>query len=454
MIWRYALNKVLMISYPFPPLMKSGSFRPAKFVKYLPQNNWQPIVITVIPTLNDPMDDTLTKSLPNDLQVIRIHAPHPRPMERIFDWYKRLRDDDSPQKSQNEPASNEDDLSFIARIFRIIQKLIITPLSIVQYPPIDHALYWSLRIIPVARKIIIENDVKLVFTTSPPFSSLITGLILKKITGVPWVADFRDPWTTEKLRYGSKGWRLSVDRFIERYTLRRANCVIGVTPNWVKDLQHLAGEHHTTNKYFLITNGYDESDFANRTLPNLEIEPEVRISHIGSMYQGGIEVLLNGLSNIAPSALSRLRIELIGYLHPHDLDKLTDANHLENISYQPQRITHEQSLDLMRNSHVLLLSLPFDYFPGKVFEYMRVGRPVLAIAHNSEIAKLINKSGIGCVVNSNDSYSLIKILEQIAFDYEGFKGRYYHPNWEYIHQFERSVLTQKLSTIFNNASTN
>jgi glycosyltransferase involved in cell wall biosynthesis len=434
--------------------MKSGTFRPAKFVKYLPRYNWQPLVITITTNSNTQIDDTLVKDLPNDLQVIRIRAPHPHPRDHFVNWVKRwgyLGQDEKPRKGRTD---TEDKSSMLDRIKKIIQKFIIAPLTLIQFPPVDHSFYWSLRIIPVARRIIKENDVKLIYTTSPPFSPLVTGWILKNITGIPWVADFRDPWTTDVLRYKSKGWRLRVNRFVEHHTLRGADSVIGVTPNWVEDLQSLAGEPEKSEKYHLITNGYDESDFTDFSLPELDVATAKKITHIGSIYHGGIEDLLNGLSHIDHSALSKLRIELIGYMHPHELEKLTHATYLSNISYQPDRISHEQSLVLMRNSHVLFLSLPYECYPGKVFEYMRVGRPVLAIAQPGAITNLINQTGIGCVVSRNDSDNLIKTLEQIAFDYEGFVGNYYHPNWEVIHQFERRVLTKKLSTVFNNVSTN
>jgi len=443
-----------MISYPFPPITKSGTFRPAKFVKYLPQYNWQPFVITIKPKSKDPIDDSLTKDLPDGLPVVRITAWHPRPRDHFLDWLKGKRMPSSVDKPGNGNASAEGKPSILARITKFFEKLIEIPLSFIQYPPVDRSIYWSLRIIPAARKIIKKNDINVIFTTSPPFSPLVTGLVLKKIYGIPWVVDFRDPWTTEKLRYGSTGWRLKINRFIERRALQEADGVIGVTPNWVDDLKHLTGDSETSDKFFLITNGYDETDFANHAVPDVDVETEIKISHIGSIYEGGLEVLLNGMSHLDHSALSKLKVDIIGYMHPHDLDKLTQATTNGNISYQPQRLSHDQSLDLMRKSHVLLLSLPFEYYPGKLFEYMRVGRPVLALAPEGSAAELIEQTQIGCVINREDTDQLTNVLEQIAFDYEGFVERYYHPNWEFIHQFERRILTQKLSTIFTNLSPN
>ena len=448
------MNNVLVISYPFPPLTRSGTYRPAKFVKYLPEYDWKPVVITVSPNLDDPIDNTLSKDIPKDLKIIRIPAPQPKPMDHFLNLVDRFRNRDSGIIRNNEDQSKQKNLSIIARLKNFIKKVLLAPLSFVQYPPIDREIFWSLRVIPVARKAIKENDIKIIFTTSPPFSPLITGLILKMITGVPWVADFRDPWTTEELRYRTTGWRSNVNRFVERKTLRGANSVIGVTPNWIDDLQHIAGETKKSNKYYLITNGYDEADFSSLTLADLTFNSEVKISHIGSMYQGSIEPLLNGLTQIDQSVITKLRVEIIGYMHPQDLDMLSSTSYPGKIIYQHQRITHEESLELMCNSHVLLLSLPFEYFPGKVFEYMRVGRPVLAIAQDGAVADLIKKSGIGYVVNQRDSENLVKILEQVALDYGAFVDTYYHPNWEYIHQFERRILTQKLSSIFYKESLN
>jgi glycosyltransferase involved in cell wall biosynthesis len=442
-----------MIAYPFPPVTKSGTFRPAKFAKYLPHCDWQPYIITISPKSNDPIDETLSKDLPEDLEIIRIRANHPRPRDRFLNWLKRRRVIRFAEGSQNGNESQANNSAW-AKISNIVLKVVTLPLSFIEYPPVDKALYWSLRIIPAAWKTIKEHDIKVIYTTSPPFSPLITALVLKQFTGLSWVVDFRDPWTTEDLRYGSTGWRLTLNKYIERYSLRKADIVIGVTPKWVGDLRHLAGELETSNKYYLITNGYDESDFGSHPLPELNNQSEIKISHIGSIYEGGVGVLLDGLKHVDPTSQTKLRIEIVGYMHPHDLEKLNNAPHLSNISYHPQRLSHEQSLEIMRNSHVLLLSLPFEYYPGKLFEYMRIGRPVLAVAPEGSAAELIEKAQIGCVVNRDDSHRLSEVLDQIASDYEGFVGSCYHPDWEYIHQFERRILTQKLGSLFDNLATN
>jgi glycosyltransferase involved in cell wall biosynthesis len=330
--------------------------------------------------------------------------------------------------------------------------LILAPFSIIQYPPIDGELYWSFRILPEVYKIIKSEDINVIFTTSAPWSVLISGLILQRFTGVPWVADMRDPWTTEELRYRSTGWRYSVDKYIERKCLGNADIVIGVHPKWIEDLGSRSEENHSSGKFVLITNGFDESDFSNHSLSDLNSDNGIKISHIGSMFEGSLEPLLTSLENLDNSILINLSLEFIGYIHPKDLDELNKSPVRRIINYQPQRIPHKKALEEMEGSHILFLSLPFEYFPGKIFEYMRTGRPVLAIVHNCSVRELIEKSQVGCVINQDDTDKLSEVLKQIVLDYDGFLQEYYHPNWDYISQFDRRNLTYKLSCVFDRVS--
>jgi glycosyltransferase involved in cell wall biosynthesis len=445
------LRKALIIAHQFPPLAGSGSFRPAKFVKYLDQLGWQPYVITtqVISSLG--FDQTLTEDLPGTVPILRISSPFPKPRDRVIRWLVEY----SPVcRHEIKRAFDKtwEPRSIINRTLRIFLKIFLFPLTLIQYPPIDPVIYWSIKIISPAYKLIKSEQIEVIFTTSAPWSSLISGLILKKITGQPWVADMRDPWTTEELRYGTKSWRRAIDKYLERLCLRNADIVIGVTSKWLEDLQRITGEESAVGKYELITNGYDESDFEDCSVPFLNSKSEIMISHVGSMFRGGLEPLLLSLNNFNGELLERIRFELIGYVHPLDQESLANSTARSSFYCQPKRITHVQSLQIMRESHVLLLTLPFEYYPGKLFEYMRVGRPVLALVPEGSVANLIERAQIGCVIYRENTDRLSEVLEQILFDYDGFVQKHYQPNWDFIRQFERKILTKKLSSIFDRVS--
>lgn len=420
-------------------------------MKYLDQFGWQPYVITTKCINSLGFDQTLTEDLPETVPIIRISSPFPKPRDRVIKW---LVEHSPVFKLEIQRAFDKtwEPRSVINRAIRFILKIIFFPLTLIQYPPIDPEIYWSIKIISPAYNLIKSEKIEVILTTSAPWSLLISGLILKKITGRPWVADMRDPWTTEELRYGTKSWRRAIDKYFEKLCLINADVVIGVTPNWLDDLKRITGEESAIGKYELITNGYDESDFKDYSLPVLNRNSEITISYIGSMFRGGLEPLLLSFQNLNGPLLERIRFELIGYVHPKDQENLATSTARSLFNYQPKRITHLQSLQIMRESHVLLLTLPLEYYPGKVFEYLRVGRPVLALVPEGSAANLIERAQIGCVIYRENTERLSEALERIVFDYDGFLQKYYQPNWDFIRQFERKVLTKKLSSIFDRVS--
>lgn len=438
----------MFIAHQFPPISGSGSFRPAKFVKYLPIFGWQPLVITTKRIKSLGYDSTLSEDIPENTQIFRFSSPFPKPRDKVIKWLMKY----FPILKNEIGKTYDRDWqlkSITRRMLRLVLKIIFIPLTLVQYPPFDPVFYWSIKIIFPAYKLIKSEAIEVIFTTSAPWSSLLSGLILKMITKRPWVADLRDPWTTEELRYSTRSWRGTLDRYFESLFLRNADIVIGVTPNWVADLQRLAGQESVSGKFELITNGYDESDFVNIPLPKLNDDSGIMISHVGSMFRGGLEPLLSSLQNTNGTVKERINFQLIGYIHPQDQAVLAKSTLKSAFTYRSKRITHLRALQIMRESHVLLLSLPLEYYPGKVFEYMRVGRPVLALVSEGSAANLIKEAQIGCVVNRKDTDRLSGVLEQIAFDYDGFVKQYYKPNREFIQRFERKILTNKLSSIFD-----
>jgi glycosyltransferase involved in cell wall biosynthesis len=153
------------------------------------------------------------------------------------------------------------------------------------------------------------------------------------------------------------------------------------------------------------------------------------------------------------SARSRLHIELVGYIHPDDRAALDKSTCVPPIVVHTERVSHSEAIGLMRRSHVLLLLAPFDYYPGKLFEYMAANRPVLMIGPDNIAADLVRRCGIGCAVEPDDIERLAQVLRQIALDYEGFVAEYYHPNWEEINRYDRKAQTQRLAALLDSLTT-
>ena len=439
------MRKVLIIANRFPPIASSGSFRPAKFVKYLSQFGWQAYVISTDRSQGEGFDETLLRDIPSDVRVFRIPTPQPRPIDRLNKWL------DGEHRTSNRSLSPQNPPQTTRRVSRlgVLRKAVLAPLRAIQYPPIDGEIYWALRVLLPARRLVLSEDIDLILTTSPPWSSMLSGLLLKFVTGRPWVADLRDPWTTDKARYGVTGWRHKIDRFLEPLLLRQADGIVAVTKDWMEDLRDRVGPNDGKNRLYLITNGYDEADFHTKPEHAPANGSIIDLWHIGSLYQGALTPLLAALNRLDERNQAMLRFHLVGYLHPQDIQRLETSPVREMFVHREKRLSHPDALLRMHDARILLLLNAYDCYPGKLFEYMRSGRPVLAITPPGLAADLVVRSGVGRVVFREDPERLTSILAEIAEDYEAFVRGAHTPRWEVIKQFERRHLAGMLGEVLS-----
>lgn len=141
---------------------------------------------------------------------------------------------------------------------RLIQ-ILTAPLAPFEFPLVDAGLYWALAIIPGCLHLIRQEKIDVIYSTSFPCSDHVTGYLLKKLTGLTWVADFRDPWTQNASARNS-GWRFRLDQWVESRLLHTADRVIGVTPTYTAELHRLPPNRPETH-FVTIENGYDLADF-------------------------------------------------------------------------------------------------------------------------------------------------------------------------------------------------
>lgn len=457
------MRKVLLIAYYFPPIGGSGVQRPTKFVKYLPEFGWQPTVISTDCPYGDGIegrDEMLLVDIPAPVRVWRVPTPQPRPVYRLAQWFRwrsaaveAYRRGVTPPPATVTPEEQRSP-NPAARL----RHAMLAPLYLIHNPPVDPALYWALRIVPLARQIIRWEQIDVVLTTVPPWSALLTGALLRRLTGRPWVADFRDPWTDNEFTYAPTPRRRRCDEFLERRLLDAADAVISVTPPWLEGLRRKT--RRADKPFVLIPNGWDRDDFPDLAAVRAGLPPptsadgRIVLLHPGSAYKGEPLPLLAALDRLAAEgmALDRLCFHFIGYVHPEDRQAILASPHARLFRLDPQRVPHDRALRLMRETHVLLLLLRKGpgASSGKIFEYMVAGRPVLASGAPAGVAgQMVQACGIGSVVAPEDVGEMARVLRQVITDYGRFAAEMYRPNWAEIAKYERRSLAGDLARMLN-----
>ena len=399
------MKKILIITYYFPPSGGSGVQRWLKFVKYLPQFGWQPIVLTVNPKkANFPhFDHSLEKNIPPEVRV-----EHTDTFE-ILDFYKKI----SAEKAA--PSGNltaEKYSSFPQKVFRFIRGNFLLP---------DPRRGWNKYAYRRACELIEKENIQHIVTTSPPHSTQLIGLRLKKKFPVlTWFADFRDPWTDVfyyKLLYPT---RLAdrVNKRYERKVLETADKVI-VTHETTRNVFLSKSEKILPEKIAVITNGFDEDDFA---AVKDNVLSRFTVTYIGILTNADdLKSLLSAFSKIENKENCLLRfVGQSGTVVASEIAKYSLEKYTEIV---PQ-VSHSDVVQLMADSSVLLLLTPNEseassVLPGKLFEYLAAHRPILCIASpDSDIRRIIAENSAGQSFDYQDETKMLHFLEKQKTDWE------------------------------------
>jgi glycosyltransferase involved in cell wall biosynthesis len=406
---------VLMIAYYFPPMGGAGVQRTLKFVKYLPEYGWQPHVLTTNPPKAGLRDESLLKDINTDISITRTAALLP---PQHLPW--RVRD-------------------FISRWLLVF----------------DEQVGWLPFATRAGLRIIRENQVDIIYSTSAPYSAHLIARNLHKHSNIPWVADFRDPWIGNfYLRFPTPLHRKLVER-MERQVIQDANHVLVVsTPMRQSFYTRIPGIGQT--KVTWLPNGFDARDFLSAT-PAKRDKGRFYIVYTGSFYANDLTArsILEAVQAVAISGQiprQHLRLKLVGNIGKSTHKWISELK-LEDIVETPGFVPHEQSLAYLLAADVLLLIIGVSpgssaVFTGKIFEYLAAAKPILCLANDGVASNLIRDARAGIVVPPNDISQIAKHLVEM---YQQWKdGRLcIEPDQELIQTFERRKLTGQLAKILN-----
>lgn len=450
-------RRLLYIALDFPPLNSSGTYRNAKFVKYLGRFGWQPVVVTLDwhqAETDDPLDETLLKEIPTDTPIIR-YAPY-HPLINLARWLarnRRQRPLPPEARLRTEVTGDEQPRSRLYTAARNAYHAALTPIG-------DMFFYWSLRILPRCIEAAVQHRVEAIYVSVSPWTLGILGVLLQGVLRLPLIVDFRDYWTMWAVKQ-TRPFRDRLEAGVERWILRHADRIICVHQAMAEDFQTL--EPRCRDKCRVITNGYDEDDFrdlqhhASVLHEHYASHPQhriVQLTHTGIAWGDAAQPLLDALMHLQrQSAKLNLHVNFIGGLPPSKWQFIHE-HQLDGLVHVQKRVSHHEAIQQMVAADVLLLLLVGNeggrkWYPGKLFEYLYAGRPVLAVAPEGIATELIRQAGVGLVVEPQDRDRLCAVLADIAADVNLFRQTYYHPDQRFIEQFNRLSLTQALAAVLN-----
>lgn len=424
-------QKVLIITYYWPPSGGGGVQRWLKFAKYLPQYGWEPIIFTPEKPDFDLKDPSLLDDIPKDVEVLKF------PIWEPYSVFKKLSGRKELKQGQVLEGGKKGMLSNLAIWLR--GNLFIP----------DPRLFWVKPSVNYISSILASNQIETIITTGPPHSMHLIGLKLKmKQPALTWIADFRDPWTKWDIlsQFKMSKWAWKKHKQLEQNVIRSADCVLTVSNSWKKDFERLGAKRTR-----VITNGFDTADFRNSKI--MDRPDHFVISHIGmlNVYRNPAwlwrvldAMVLEGAFN------NDLKIEFIGILSDDVLKSFENYPNLKPLIQKENYLPHDKVIEKYDQSALLLL-LQNDsenakgHLPGKFFEYLGARRSILCIGNrDSDLSQILKETKAGEVFDSMSSAALKQFLMEA---YQQWQTGNSQKGSADISRFERKSLTGDLDQL-------
>lgn len=422
-------KRVLIITYYWPPSGGSGVQRWLKFAKYLPESGWEPVIFTPENPDFDLQDESLAKEIPDQLEVIKFPIWEPY---QLFSKVKR--------KSKTHPGRllEQKDRGFLEKAAIWMRANLLVP---------DPRVFWVKPSVKFLTDLAKSGQFQAVITTGPPHSMHLIGLELKRKTGLPWVADFRDPWSQweflDKLPMTDLVRRRH--QSLEQSVLNEANAVLTISPTFQHDLEKLA-----QRKINLLTNGYDPADLPADFSPKAKKERELHL-----VYSGVIDSIRNPIPVLKAmkeefvETGEEVRMTFVGKVSEQVRDFVQADAWLSGRVFFPGYVSHGEVFGFYAKADALVLILTDTKnaqgnIPGKLFEYLATGVPVLALGDPAgDSAKILQEAGGGEVIRHED-FVKIQIALRKLMDGDGAAK-----SEAKIDRFSRQALAHDLAKILD-----
>lgn len=436
-------RKVLFITYYFPPSGGAGVQRSLKFVKYLPEFGWEPIVLAPQDADYPAYDESLLKEIPKSTKIYRSKIIEPYKFYRKFTGKKPGEATDIATLTRVSKQQQK----FNERFSEFIRSYIFIPDARIGWRPF--AVHEGLRIIQ-------KEGINVLFSSAPPYTCHLIGKALKNKTNLPWVCDFRDSWVDWLSAAKRSGLPHKIECKMEHAVLKQADRILSVSPGVQEDLQS-RHPNLIDDRWIHLPNGYDSADFKNLSPTPQAESTKLVVTYTGSLYgnrnPNHLLKVLGQLIAEDPSWKHDFRMIFVGRVGKPIQAQLSAEKFKGMIRIIPY-VTHQESIRYLLASDLLLLII--DDAPankgiltGKLYEYLGARKPILALAPEGDAASLIRKLKAGFVIPPKDVVQIKNILVEIRNRWRTNQLNSNLFDEEKIKALDRKELTFRLANILN-----
>jgi glycosyltransferase involved in cell wall biosynthesis len=418
-------NRVLMIAYHFPPFRgSSGLQRTLSFCRHLPEHGWRPIVLTVHPRAYWAIRSDQLSDIPAQIPVVRAFA---------LDSSRHL------------------------SVHGVYPRLLALP---------DQWMTWWFGGVPAGLRLIRRYRPKLIWSTHPIATAHLIGSSLHRLTGVPWIADFRDPMIEHDQKTGymfpedalQRRAYLAIERQVAKRAVRATFCTQGAL-----ELTRRRHPGLPEGRWSVIENGYDETPFADaerHATESTHAGGPCVLLHSGLLYTSesrNPSAFFDALKQLVSNGhISKTRLQVVLRATGHDeiYGKLIAERGLQDIVRLKPPIPYREALAEMLTADGLLVVQGFTSnhaIPAKLYEYIRARRPILALVHaEGETAKLLRHLGIETIVPNDDVAQIAAGLADFLARLDGNWAKVASP--ELVRSYSREARAAELAALFDSVA--
>jgi glycosyltransferase involved in cell wall biosynthesis len=411
-----SMKRVLIIAYLFPPVAGigiAGAQRLAKFAKYLPRHDWEPVILTVRETCYESYLDTdpaLLDKTPPGITIIRTSVI--RWLTRLLTLRSKLLRRDpatraSPRKTEQHSQNT-----------RWYQSLKDSITDLFQIP--DDKIGWLLPGLLAGLQVMKQEHIDVIYSTGGPWTAHVIGMLLKRITRKALVTEFRDPWMTNPFRTEYSRIKDYLDSYLERKVIETSDLVIATT---VELMTELIGRYpkEPAAKFISLSNGFDVDDLSGVEEKARREAGRFVITHTGFLYGNrDPKNFLDATEYLISNKLidgNKIRVCLVGSINlNYDLEGYIRSKKLDEVVILKDHIAYKESVAYLKASDALLLLQPgtTTQVPSKVFDYIGIGRPILAVTpRDGATSNVIITEGLGCVADSSDVLEISNAMKRM-----------------------------------------